>query len=152
MYVDFVVGNRGTVNSIIDYLNTIDDEILKEITVNKLHEDYNIAVDVLKSKLKKVEKEPVTLEVREIFKKSSTKSGYEKACEKILFSMMNDDIYIKMYQNLLGYIENPVYRNITNEIIYYHKINGVIDLADFISFVSEKLLTTWLMSLLNYCI
>ena len=125
------------INSIMDYLNTIDDEILKEITINKLHEDFNISVDVLKSKLKLLDKKSEVKPKKEVIRKQS-KTGYEKAAEKILYYMMSDGIYIKMYQKLLGYLETPIYRNIANEIIYYYKINNEVDLADFISFISEK--------------
>jgi len=52
--------------------------------------------------------------------------------------MMNDSKYIKMYKSKLGFIENPIYRNIANEILGYYEIKKKIELADFLSYIETS--------------
>ena len=52
--------------------------------------------------------------------------------------MMNDEKYVKIYQQQLGFFENKMDRLIANEIVYYVEFNGKINLADFITYSKEK--------------
>ena len=123
------------VNSVMAYLNTINDEVLKEATINKLQKDFNLSENVLRKKLVSKEEKKEFIEKP---KEKKIKNKYEVSAMKILFFMMNDGTYIKMYQKKLGYMENPLYRSIANEIIYYYKVNNDISMADFITFVNDK--------------
>ena len=60
------------------------------------------------------------------------------ACEKILFYMMNEPKYVRMYQNNLVFLDNLNYREIAKEIIYYYETNKDINMADFVSFASSN--------------
>ena len=51
--------------------------------------------------------------------------------------MMNDETYIELYKKNLGYFENPTYRNIANEIMYYISNNENINLADFVTYIND---------------
>lgn len=44
------------INSVIEELNKIDDDILKELTLQKISNESGIDIDLLKSKIKPVEK------------------------------------------------------------------------------------------------
>ena len=46
--------------------------------------------------------------------------------------------YIKEYQKRLGFFEEPVYREIANEILYYFDNNKNISIADFITYIQDK--------------
>jgi DNA primase len=126
------------INDILEVLKSEQDDILKELTLQKLSKEYNIDLKLLKDKLGKIttpiKKEVITLPKVEVLKKDK----YSQACEKLLFYMMNDRIYIKMYQKQLGFIPFQNYRNIANEILYFYDLNKMINMADFISFVSNK--------------
>jgi len=124
------------INEVIKYLQTIDDDILRNITINKLNADYNVSIDILKSKLASTKPKEVK-KVEEVVKKKN-KNKYEIAAEKILFFMLNKSTYIKMYEKQLGYFEQKIYRDIAHEIVYYYRLNKDIDIADFISFVNNK--------------
>lgn len=124
------------INEILDSLRKEKDEILKAITMQKISKDYNIDLNVLKDKLGKIDK-PI-MEPKIIKEVPTRKDKFQQACEKLLYYMMNDRIYIKMYQRQLGFIPFTNYRNIANEIIYFYDLNKMINVADFISFVNNK--------------
>ena len=79
---------------------------------------------------------------KEIFQKQSKipekRTNFDKFCEKVLYYMMNDLKYIKIYQYQLGFFANKVYRTIANEIVYYAGKHGNINVADFISYIEAN--------------
>ena len=52
--------------------------------------------------------------------------------------MMNDEKYIKMYQNKLGFFKDSLYRGIASEIQDYYEKNKQIFFADFLSYVESS--------------
>lgn len=127
------------INDVLKSLSLNPDPILREITINKLSQEYNLSVDVLKETLKKFE--PVLIKVkekREIVKENIKKYAYIISCEKILYMMMNGIEYVKLYQKKLGFFSESIYRNIANEIVYYAEFNGEITVADFITYINDK--------------
>lgn len=126
------------IKDIINNIKDIDDELTKEITLRNMSDEYNIPYDLLLSELKKA---PILKKTTKNIEKPLAKktiSKYDIAVESIIYYMMNDQIYIKMFLEELGFVDNKTYRNIINEIIYYSKTHDYIDLASFISYVSEK--------------
>ena len=113
------------------------DEITIDITLNKLVQEFHLSYDILKSQLDTKKVEPVKqVPVKE--KKVTKKSKYDLCAELILYYMMNDLKYVKMYQTKLGYFKSSVYRGIANEIIYYVEKNKTIELADFLSYAETS--------------
>lgn len=125
------------VNAVLKDLGESNDPILREVTLSKLSQEYNLSMDVLKSKLDKKE---IVLEKKEEIKKedNSKKDLYAMGTEKILFFMMNGEEYVSKYQQKLGYFAEEKYRNIANEIVYYLNENGEITVADFITYIQDK--------------
>jgi len=121
-------------NYVKDVLKTLEnkDEITIDITLNKLAREYNLSLDILKSSMKEVEKK----EIREIKEKpkKEKKKCYEISAEHILYYMMNDVKYIKMYQSKLGFFKEEIYRGIASEILYYYEEHKQILLADFLNY------------------
>ena len=113
------------------------DEITIDITLNKLVQEFHLSYDILKSQLDTKKVEPVKqIPVKE--KRVTKKSKYDLCAELILYYMMNDLKYVKMYQTKLGYFKSSVYRGIANEIIYYVEKNKTIELADFLSYAETS--------------
>ena len=131
------------INKIIVDVSNIKDPILKEVTLNKISTEYNISLDILKNKLDSLNKEEkIASEIFVSDKKEVKKlNGIDISIRKILFYMMNDIKYIKLYQNKIGFFEDKLYRDIANEIVYYSEKNQTINVADFISYIqtNEKL-------------
>ena len=125
------------INDVLKDLSISDDPILREVTLSKLSQEYNLSLDVLKSRLEKKEvvqqkEEPV----KEVIK--TKKDLYTIGTEKILYFMMNGEEYVNLYQQKLGFFSEPLLRNIANEIVYYINENGEITVADFITYVQDK--------------
>ena len=125
------------INDVLKDLSISDDPILREVTLSKLSQEYNLSLDVLKSRLEKKEvvqkkEEPVN----EVIKQK--RDLYNIGTEKILYFMMNGEEYVNQYQQKLGFFSEPILRNIANEIVYYINENGEITVADFITYVQDK--------------
>ena len=120
-------------------LKSISDEdaITKEVTINKLVEDYKLDKDLLNNELKKMATNNnvnVKVVARESLKKKINKE--EISAKSIIYYMMNDYKYIKMYQTNLGYFKSANYRGMANEILYYMTKNKTMNFADFMSYVA----------------
>ena len=83
------------INDLLKNLSNTSDSILREVTLNKLSKDYDISLDVLKSRLEQMK--PVEIKnVEEVPKKEKQKKdAYTIGAEKILYFMMNGEEYIK---------------------------------------------------------
>lgn len=125
------------IKEIIGDLKNIPDALTRELTLKQISEEYQISLDLLKSELEKteikkvVEAPPKKLEKRRI-------SKYDKACQNIIYFMMNDGKFVERFLKELGYFSEKKYRNIANEIVYYYEANKKIELSSFISFISTK--------------
>ena len=120
-------------------LKSISDEdaITKEVTINKLVEDYKLDKDLLNNELKKMATNNnvnVKVVARGSLKKKINKE--EISARSIIYYMMNDYKYIKMYQTNLGYFKSANYRGMANEILYYMTKNKTMNFADFMSYVA----------------
>ena len=113
------------------------DTITKEVTINKLVEDYKLDKDLLNNELKKLTTNNnvnVKVVARGSLKKKINKE--EISARSIIYYMMNDYKYIKMYQTNLGYFKSANYRGMANEILYYMTKNKTMNFADFMSYVA----------------
>ena len=141
------------INKVIDDVSLIKDDILREVTLNKISEEYNISMEILKSKLKGKEKvESVAKEIFSPVKRSASSNKLDSlniAIRKVLYYMMNDIKYIKIYQNKIGFFEDASYRAIANEIVYYYEKNKAINVADFLSHVSSTNLEELTQEIIN---
>ncbi len=132
---------------VIDSLKDITDPILKEITLQKLANDYNISYSVLASELEKL---PVKIQM-EVFpeEKKTVKSNLEKLEEEIVFYMMNGYNYVTIYSNKLGILPDKIYRAIANEVVYFYSNNKMTSLADFLSFTEKSLYKEEIMNIIS---
>ena len=125
------------IKEIIGDLKKIPDEITRELTLKKISEDYGVSLDLLYRELGKVStKKNVVVQEKKLEKEKISK--YDKACQNIIYFMMNDGKFILKFQKDLGYFHEKKYRSIANEIIYYYEANKDIELSSFISFISTK--------------
>ncbi len=122
------------INNIINELNKTDDEILRTVTINKLSEDYKIDKNILLSKLIKVEKTNI-VKIERVTKKQKQNI---RAVEEILYYMMNNVKYAKIFTKKLNYIPDKVYFDIEKDIQAYIILNNTISLADFISYETNN--------------
>ena len=125
------------VNTIIQELTLVDDEVLRELTLKKLSIESNLDIDFLRNNLekksdKKVENKPVKKE--SVIKKDK----YEIAIKNLLYYMLRDKNVIKMYNDSRIFIADEKYRILAKEISGFYLNNGFINIADIMnSFITD---------------
>lgn len=120
------------INLVMEELNKYEDDLLKNITVNKLSEQYKIDKSILLSKLVKKDKEEI-LEIPLKSKKNKLDHNI-KAVQEVLYYMMNSVNYANIFIKELNYIPEPLYFEIEKDIQAYIILNNTINMADFISY------------------
>lgn len=125
------------IKEIIKDLKNLPDELTRELTLKRISEDYDVSLDLLHSELAKLNvKKTNESPPKKIAKMKFSK--YDKACQNILYFMMNDGKFVEKFKKELGYFDEKKYRSLANEIIYFYETNKNIELSSFISFISTK--------------
>ena len=125
------------VNKIINDLNNIDDDILKELTLKKVSEESKLDIDYLRSKL--TNKKEIKQENNVNNKKSDKKiTKYQKAEENLIFYMLKSPEVIKLYDKKVTYMPDDDYRSLAREISYFYKKYGYVNSADLISSIRDE--------------
>lgn len=122
------------INQVLRELNKSNDEILINLTINKLSEEYGIDKNILLNKIIKVETKTSTPPKRIVKKNIDRLSKY---CEIIIYYMLNDIKYIKLYEQELSYLPNELYNEIANDILAFYIKYNYISIADFITYEIE---------------
>ena len=76
--------------------------------------------------------------VPEVVNKVVKKTKYDKAVEQILYFMLNNDWVISQVEGENIVFPSEESRILSSEIIYYYKLYGNINVADFYTYVQDK--------------
>lgn len=119
-------------------LSSVEDDVLVELTINKLSGEFNISYDTLKNKYLNL-KNNAKKQNKEIISVNKPKlNQYDKAARTLIFYMLKDEKIINMVEKKITFFQDSNIRALSNEIIsYYHKYNS-LNIADFISYISSK--------------
>lgn len=120
------------VNSVIDELKLLNDEILREISLKKLSEESHLDIDFLRDKIDTVEKVDV-----QIKKVSSNISKYDKAQMNLIYYMLNNPEVVRLYDEKITYMPNDNYRKLATYISCFYKENGFVSVADIMTYISN---------------
>ncbi|MBO5096358.1 MAG: DNA primase [Bacilli bacterium] len=127
------------VKEMLNSVKNTNDNLIKEITIKKLSEEYDIPIEVLRNEISLEEtKENKNNNIDLVKTNNRLKSKYDKICEAIIFYLINDPYYIRIYKSENIFIDNRNYRNIINEILYFFEKYNNINVALFISYISNK--------------
>ena len=151
VYTDYKINslkegkNFSSIEDKTNYINNVllsiedeKDEIKQELILNKLSKEFDIDVEILRkklqngkksSKIEALKKEPVV---------NTKVSKYMKATYVILYSMLNSYDACKAYETKLNYLPDEVSRLLANDIVYYYKMYGSLNIADFITTLNGK--------------
>ena len=131
--------NLNNTKELADYTNTmikeiskIEDEVLKEISINKLASETNLDIKFIKSKLEKP-KEVKTIKINNKIKYSK----YEKSEQGLLYYMLKDIKVIKIYEKKITRMPTDRYRKLALKIDCFYKEKGYIDVADFLTYIHD---------------
>ncbi len=121
------------INYMIDEINKIDDDILKEVTINKLSKETNIDTDIIKNKLTKK-----NITKNEFVRVKKIKlNKYTKSEQYLIYYMLLSTDVIKMYERKITHMPTETYRHLAFQIDYFYKQNGYIDVADLITYLGD---------------
>lgn len=119
------------------------DDILVELTLNKLSTEFKIKYDILKEKYQNIKLQKVNESKKNKSENIKTithnkYNQYDKATRVLIFYMLKDEKIINMVEHQITFIAEPNTRALINEIIYYYHKYKVINIADFISYISNN--------------
>ena len=126
------------INESLNDLLVIDDDIMIDLTLKKMADEYKVTYDVLKDKyveLKKKQKPKVVSTKKE----SKIKLNQQAlASRSLLYYMLKDENIIKEVEKKVVFFPDSNVRNLANEIIYFYHKYDTFKIADFMSYITDK--------------
>lgn len=127
------------INKVLEETAKISDEIRREVILKRLAKEFDIGYNTLEMRINSLIKKETKQEEVIIPKKSIVKKDkYTKAFEQIIYFMLNNDWIITRVEQERLIFPNESMRSLCNEIIYYYKKNGSINVADFYTYIQDK--------------
>ena len=123
------------VNSVIDELKKIDDDILREISLKKISEESKLDIDFLRDRLDSINDVKTVKSIT--VKKDESISKYDKAQMYLIYYMLNNDEVVHMYDEYVTYMPNDSFRKLATYISCFYKENGGVNIADLITYLSN---------------
>lgn len=117
-------------NAMIKEIKNIKDEILREISINKLSEETKLDIEFIKNKIganEKTKKEDI------VMPEAKRLNKYEKSERNLLFYMLHNPNVIKMYDKKITYMPTNRYRHLAFQVSSFYKKYGYIDIADLLT-------------------
>lgn len=129
----------------LEELNKIEDDVLKEVTLNKISKETDLDVEFLKSKLKPTEEKTIKPKI------TIKTTKYDMAQLGLINYMSKSIDVIKMVDNRSLYFPNKDYRLLAREIISFYKLNNYINIAELLTDLDESMIkTVGLIESLNF--
>ncbi len=128
------------INTVLRETTKINDTIRIEIVLKKLAKEFDISYNTLEKKFKDFSEFKETVKEKEVpvINKIVKKTKYDKAVEQILYFMLNNDWVISQVEMERIVFPSEESRILSSEIIYYYKLYGNINVADFYTYVQDK--------------
>jgi DNA primase len=125
------------IDEVINEIKDLEDNIIIELYIKKLSEEFSIDKDLLYEKLTKVKPSPKKKEIV-IKKPKAILNKYQKAEQLLLYYMLRHKEVVRMYEVNISYLPTSKYRILANEIIHYINKYGELSIADFITYLNDK--------------
>lgn len=128
------------INEVLKETVKINDTIRVEIVLKRLEKEFDISYNTLEKRFKDLVEFKTTTKrvVSEVVNKVVKKTKYDKAVEQILYFMLNNDWVISQVERENIVFPSEESRILSSEIIYYYKLYGNINVADFYTYVQDK--------------
>lgn len=136
----------GNIKDISSYVNSAlkelvyeKDDIVVELNLKKLATSFDIDYDNLVNKYEKLKNDNNNKDSYvKVNKPKKVYNRYGQAECYLIYYMLKDDRVINMVEKKVGYFPDKNIRELSNEIIYYFHKYGIINVADFISYISSR--------------
>ena len=127
------------INESLNDLLNVDDEVLIDLTLKKMSDQYKVEYEVLKNKLKDLKSKVKPKE--KVLPKQDKKikyNQYELASINLIYYMTKYEKIISLVESEVTFFPDDSIRELANKIIYYNNKYGVFKIADFISYISDN--------------
>ena len=114
--------------------------MLIELTIKKISKEFDIEYKIIKDKYDNLVKQE-TKETNNKIEKIKIKPKYDKyknASNNLLYYMLKEPKIINTVEKEVTYFPDDNIRFLSNEIIYYYHKYGIFNIADFISYLTDK--------------
>ena len=138
----------GNIKDISSYVNSAlkelvyeKDDIVVELNLKKLATSFDIDYDNLVNKYEKLKNDNNNNNKDSYVKVNKPKKVYNRYGQAecyLIYYMLKDGRVINMVEKRVGYFPDKNIRELSNEIIYYFHKYGIINVADFISYISSR--------------
>ena len=137
----------GNIKDISSYVNSAlkelvyeKDDIVVELNLKKLATSFDIDYDNLVNKYEKLKNDNNNNKDSyvKVNKPKKVYNRYGQAECYLIYYMLKDGRVINMVEKRVGYFPDKNIRELSNEIIYYFHKYGIINVADFISYISSR--------------
>lgn len=135
------------IHQVLEETSKITDEIRIEIILKNLAKEFDLSYNTLEKRFQELKQEkPVEQIVIKTKPNPTKKDKYQKAMYALLYYMMRKTEVLDRYNKEELYFPDEKCRFLASEISYYYKKYGVIEIADFYTYLQEK---KELLTLLN---
>ncbi len=129
------------INEMLSMLTNISDDLLTEVTINKLASEFHLDKELLKSRTvtqEKVEELHIDNKKEEIIpSKEKTNNKFNRALMTMLYYMMNSTDCMRLFMHYQLKLPKNRYRLVANNLIYYFELEREIDFADYLTFTES---------------
>lgn len=115
-------------NNMILEISKIDDEVLREISINKLSEETKLDIKFIKDKILSLK----PINKTNVVSKEIKLTKYEKSEQALLYYMLRNNMVIKVYDKKITHMPTERYRRLAFQINYFYKQHGYIDVAELL--------------------
>jgi len=137
--------NMADINDISRYINeslkeivNCEDEILINLTLKKIEAEFRIDYDILKDKLMALKKKSKKVNREDVVKTKKKDDRYGQASRYLLNYMLKSEEVIRKVEDEVIFFPDTNMRILASEMIYYYHKYGILNIADFISYIADK--------------
>ena len=121
------------IKDVVSEIDEITDPVVREIIIKKLSDETDVSVATIKGMVKGKDV------IKTTPKKSTIKyDKYKKAEMRLIYYMLRHKEVINIYERNNCFFPTDEYRALVSELVYYYKKHGIIYIADFLSYISDK--------------
>jgi DNA primase len=120
------------VNEMLSEINKINDDVLRQLSLQKLSEESNLDIEFLTNKIKPI------IKVTPVYKPVIKVSKYEKAERNLLYYMLNNQEVIKIYNKNISCLPSKLGRSLANKINDFYSKYNTINVADLITSLTDE--------------
>lgn len=127
------------INKVLQEASNIKDEVRCEIIVKNLAKEFDLSYNTLEKRLLEYKEKTKVNEkpVKEVSEKKRY-NKYEKATFAFLYYMLVDEKLIDRYNNEGIFLPYELARVLASEISYFYEKYGIINIADFYTYLNDK--------------